>query len=333
VQNSGEHIALAEYLDSSLTASQLDDVPRESADAEALGRTMSPCAAVWSTITRNTWLCITCAVLWALIPNLVVAMLADGYLGRKVGLCFGTAFVYLVYLVAFVAPTGCCCFCFSSSANSGDCIYDLPFEAIRAPAAGGLAAAADHMRELALSAPALQLKVECWHTVSSRSGKHRRTKRVVTYRAEEDVAVVRWRDISVDPQAFADAVEEGGASLLGVSYVTAYEVSPAQQAELERCRARLHDAHQHRDKHCRAWFQYATAAHQPARIDNVVRRSSCRYQCSRLVVNYFWFYLSVWSTLYPLYITLWKVLQTPVDYRSVKYLHVIPPAPPSAEDA
>jgi hypothetical protein len=64
----------------------------------------------------------------------------------------------------------------------------------------------------------------------------------------EDVAVARWWDISVDPQAFADAVEAGSASLLGVSYVTAYEVSPAQQAELERCRVRLHDAHQHRDK-------------------------------------------------------------------------------------
>jgi hypothetical protein len=301
----------------------------------ALSRTLSPCAALWSTITRNKMLCIMCAILWALVPNMILAWLEPGYdnIGEKIGLTYASAVVFLFYMIFFIFPTGFICFCLCSCSSSGSCLSDLPYEALKAPAARDMGDAVTHMRELKQAEPVLHIKVECWHTVSSGSGKNRRTRRVTTYRATEPITIVRWKDISTDPEALASAVHTHGADSLAVSYVNTYELHPSQLPELERYKKYHYEANKNRDTACSATLEYSTAVFQPARIDNVVRTQSCRYQCSRIFVNYFWFYLSVWSTLYPLYITGWKMLQTPLYYRSVKYMHIIPLAPDNTSDA
>jgi hypothetical protein len=315
-----------QYIDSTLTQEQFDSVPMEQVDIGSVSTSYGPCDSLCSTISRNKCLVFMCICMWCLLPFMVISWvnMTDDNFGERLGFTLSFGFIFFFYFFFIIVPTGFLFFCLCDCSSSGVFVGDLPYEAIKAPSACDMNDTVTYLRELRLAEPKLQAKIECWHNVSTGTGKNRRTKRVTTFRGTKDITLVRWKDIAVDPDVFADAVITHGSEYLAINYVNTYEVHPSQLELVKEYKRHFYEMYKHRDTHCGVSIAYTTEAYNSSRIDNIARVESCRYKCSKFFINYFWFYLCVWTTLYPIYIIIWKMLQTPVYYRSVKYLHLQP---------
>jgi hypothetical protein len=326
---------MAPTLDPSLTEAQLAAVPVAQVNEDTIARPMGPCGALCDTLKRNIGLWLLCIVLWGLGGTAIYFWLHPGAEGRgwgaEVPLTMVFAFFYFVYLGSVAGPALCC-------ARRG-LARDRPLDSLSAPAVGDIRAAAAHLRSLQAAAPRLELTVTCFHTVvdddddgasyspnhhdhGHHRHRHHRSLRVVTFSQRVPLPIARWRDISPDPGLFVDAVIRRGPAYLSLAYEADYELPPGQEALLAEYRERHARLHRHRDEYCEVGIDYVVPGHVEARVDNIADTHSARYTTGRMLHNWPVLAASVVTTLYPWYIVMWKLIQTPLRYKSVKHLHI-----------
>jgi len=146
------------------------------------------------------------------------------------------------------------------------------------------------------------------------------TRKVVTYKDSRQLPFTVWRDLSPPASVVCESLEQYGADFAAIRYQITYELCPEQQPLIEALRLEYEDINRARDSRIRTWFTYGGSEYDEFNIDNVAKRGSIRYLVSHIWVNKLVFYLLLFTTLYPIYLIVWKLFQKPYYLNNHKVL-------------
>lgn len=274
------------------------------------------------TMGRNKALCVFSMLMWGFFAGFFAIWADHGFNGAALGLFITFCVIYGIFFITFVMIGGCSPLCMACcTVSSSCCVNDYVVEAVQAEASSSVDNVRGYLAALHEATPELRLHVTCSHTVSTGSGKRRRTRTVVTYRGSKVIDLVSHRDLSVTPAVYAAAVAADPASYACVTYDLEWDGSEETKARVEREKTQYYMDNRHRDTSCSVSLVYSLGPERRM-VDVLCKDEGCRYYLANFFINRCCMYLAMYASLYLPYICLWKCLVRPFRYTNTKYIVV-----------